>query len=77
MGHLLCSIFYHNDCKTCLMLSYSCIQGAVAFELWSMTDMVLFDNILITDDSKVADDWTRATWHIKRDAELAESAKNA
>ena len=53
------------------------VQGAVAFELWSMTDMVLFDNILITDDSKVADDWTRATWHIKRDAELAESAKNA
>jgi len=51
--------------------------GAVAFELWSMTDMVLFDNILITDDLQVAEDWTRATWHVKRDAELAETAKNA
>ena len=42
-----------------------------------MTDGVMFDNILITDDVSVADAWTAETWHVTRDAELAESARNA
>lgn len=49
----------------------------MAFELWTMTDGVLFDNVLITDDEKVADSWTASTWHITRDAEMAEAAKNS
>lgn len=30
-------------------------QAAVGFELWSMTENILFDNLLITDDLTVAD----------------------
>jgi len=42
-----------------------------------MTDGVVFDNILITDDVSVADKWTSQTWHIKKNAEFAFSAKNS
>ena len=49
----------------------------MTFELWSMTDGVLFDNVLITDNTEQADTWTAQTWRITRDAELAESARNA
>ena len=41
-----------------------------------MTDNVMFDNIIITDDEAAADQWTAATWHLKRDAELAAAAKD-
>lgn len=30
------------------------LQAAVGFELWSMTEDILFDNVLITDDISVA-----------------------
>lgn len=39
---------------------------AVGFELWSMSNMLLFDNIIITDDSDVADQWAKQTFDLKR-----------
>jgi calnexin len=40
-------------------------MGGIAFELWTMTDGVLFDNILITHDRSVADDFAEKTWKVK------------
>ncbi len=31
------------------------LQAAVGFELWSMTEDILFDNVLVTDDVSAAD----------------------
>jgi calnexin len=31
------------------------LQAALGFELWSMTEDILFDNLLITDDISVAE----------------------
>lgn len=39
---------------------------AVGFELWSMSDGILFDNILITDDKAVAAQWSEDGFHTKR-----------
>ncbi|XP_068627795.1 calnexin isoform X1 [Battus philenor] len=39
---------------------------AVGFELWSMSPMLLFDNLIVTDDASVLEDWTRQTYTIKR-----------
>lgn len=39
---------------------------AVGFELWSMSPMLLFDNIIITDDEQVAEEWAKQTYAIKR-----------
>lgn len=36
-----------------------------------MSDDILFDNIIITDDKRVAEDWAAQTWVIKHDQELA------
>ncbi|XP_061103991.1 calnexin [Conger conger] len=36
--------------------------AAVGLELWSVTGGVLFDNILLCDDSEVARRWTEDTW---------------
>ncbi|RZF38694.1 hypothetical protein LSTR_LSTR003500 [Laodelphax striatellus] len=40
--------------------------GAVGLELWSMSSMILFDNILVTDDPAVADAWAAHTFDVKR-----------
>lgn len=40
--------------------------GAVGIELWSMTDGIYFDNIVITDDKLVADQWAKDTWELIR-----------
>ncbi|CAK8674977.1 unnamed protein product [Clavelina lepadiformis] len=40
--------------------------GAVGLELWSMSDGILFDNILITDDLSVAADYATKTWNLKK-----------
>ncbi|XP_075544785.1 calmegin-like isoform X1 [Dermacentor variabilis] len=42
--------------------------AAVGFELWSMSDGILFDNIIITDDTVVADQWAADTWLLKKEA---------
>jgi calnexin len=39
--------------------------GAVGIELWSMSDNILFDNILITDDVAVAEEWAADTFDLK------------
>ncbi|XP_046978489.1 calnexin-like isoform X1 [Vanessa cardui] len=39
---------------------------AVGFELWSMSPMLLFDNIIITDDERVAEEWAKQSYAIKR-----------
>jgi len=40
--------------------------AAVGLELWSMSNMILFDNIIITDDETVADNWAAETFDLKR-----------
>jgi calnexin len=41
-------------------------QAAVGLELWSMSNMILFDNFIITDDQTVADTWASETFDLKR-----------
>uniref|UniRef100_T1PBX2 Calreticulin family n=1 Tax=Musca domestica TaxID=7370 RepID=T1PBX2_MUSDO len=40
--------------------------GAVGIELWSMSNEILFDNIIITDDLDVAIDYAAKTFDLKR-----------
>ncbi|XP_065927321.1 uncharacterized protein [Magallana gigas] len=47
--------------------------NAVGLELWSMTDEIVFDNFLVTDDKGVAEKWTEQTFQIKSAAEKASS----
>ncbi|GAV08084.1 hypothetical protein RvY_17829 [Ramazzottius varieornatus] len=42
---------------------------ALALELWSISNQVLFDNFLITDDKAVADKVATATWKLKESGE--------
>lgn len=39
--------------------------AAVGFELWSMTDEIVFDNIIISSEQSVVDQWTADTWDLK------------
>jgi calnexin len=41
-------------------------QGAVGLELWSMSDNILFDNIIITDNKIVSEQWAAETFDVKR-----------
>jgi calnexin len=41
----------------------------IGFELWTMQGGILFDNILITDDERVASDFAAETWTVKYDIE--------
>ncbi|PAA72833.1 hypothetical protein BOX15_Mlig003079g1, partial [Macrostomum lignano] len=43
--------------------------GAIGFELWSVTEGVAFDNLLIVDRKPLADSFADQTWSIKRQAE--------
>ena len=45
----------------------------IGFELWSMTDKIYFDNILITDDEAVANRFALDSWAIKKDLESINS----
>lgn len=42
------------------------MQSAVGLELWSMSQDILFDNLLVTDDYVVAEEWTSMTYELKR-----------
>ncbi|KAH9489037.1 hypothetical protein Btru_039681 [Bulinus truncatus] len=44
---------------------------AVGLELWSMTDDIVFDNFLITDNESVVDHFTSITWEVKSIQERA------
>ena len=39
--------------------------GAVGIELWSMSNDIYFDNLLITSDMEVADAWAKDTYSLK------------
>lgn len=39
--------------------------GAVGVELWSMSDGIYFDNILVTDLEDIADQWAKDTFDLK------------
>lgn len=49
-------------------------QSALGFELWSVSADILFDNIIITDEKRVAEDWAEQSWVIKHEQELAGAA---
>jgi len=49
-------------------------KSALGFELWSVSEDILFDNIIITDEKRVADDWAQQTWVVKHEQELAGTA---
>ena len=40
----------------------------MGLEIWSMTDLVLFDNFLITDDEELLEEWTSQTYDKKKKA---------
>lgn len=46
------------------------VQSALGLELWSMSDDILFDNFIFTDDKAVADNWAEQTFTIKHLQEL-------
>jgi len=46
-------------------------KSALGFELWSVSNDILFDNIIITNEKRVADHWAEQTWLIKQEQELA------
>ncbi|KAL2935615.1 Calnexin-like protein 1 [Bienertia sinuspersici] len=43
--------------------------AAVGIEIWTMQDGILFDNILIADDEKIAESYRKTQWKPKFDAE--------
>jgi len=45
--------------------------AAVGFEIWSMQADITFDNIIIVDDVDLAEQWTRQTWDLKHQEEVA------
>ncbi|XP_050296179.1 calnexin [Anthonomus grandis grandis] len=47
---------------------------AVGFELWSISRDILFDNLIITEETDVAEDWASATFDIKRQKITSQSA---
>ncbi|XP_028047243.1 calnexin isoform X2 [Monomorium pharaonis] len=53
---------YFNDEQPFKMLPIS----AVGFELWSMSPDIYFDNIIVTDDEKIAKVWADATFEVRR-----------
>jgi len=50
------------------------LVGAVAVEIWTMSHGLTFDNIMITTDEEVADDYGDRTWRKKFDAEKLKAA---
>ncbi|CAO1413539.1 unnamed protein product [Diamesa serratosioi] len=40
--------------------------AGVGIELWSMSENILFDNIIVTDDFSIAQDWAEQTFDLKR-----------
>lgn len=49
--------------------------GAVGFELWTMDDGTLFDNVLITRSDEVATDFAAKTWGVRHAVEAAAKAE--
>jgi len=51
-------------------------QAAVGLELWSMSNGILFDNFIITDNKRVADQWAADGWRLKHTEEEATTVSN-
>ncbi|XP_060599699.1 calnexin-like isoform X1 [Ruditapes philippinarum] len=47
---------------------------ALGLELWSMTDEIVFDNFIVTDDKDVHSRWVEQTWERKSVAEASKGA---
>lgn len=62
--------------KTKKIFSLYSKQSAVGLELWSMSSNILFDNLLITDDVVVAEEWAEVTFGLKRKQLDLESVSN-
>lgn len=45
--------------------------AAVGFELWSMSDGIIFDNIIISSRQSTIDQWTADTWDLKFSKEFS------
>ena len=43
----------------------------MGLELWSMSDDIIFDNFIITDDRSVAEQWAKDSWGMKSVEERA------
>jgi len=39
--------------------------GGIGIELWSMSNDLYFDNVIITDNTEIADEWARDTFDLK------------
>ncbi|KAE9527354.1 hypothetical protein AGLY_013052 [Aphis glycines] len=52
--------------KTLCMLCLIKFYGAIGFELWSISDKIYFDNIIIADDESHAEKWSELTWLLKK-----------
>lgn len=48
--------------------------AAVGFELWSMQSDIIFDNLIISDDQSIVDQWTIQTWELKSTQEISSSS---
>lgn len=61
------SLKYSKKCvQSYLSRHILSFQSAVGFELWSMSQDILFDNIIITDDLSVAHQWAADSFDLKR-----------
>ncbi|XP_047126386.1 calnexin isoform X1 [Hydra vulgaris] len=49
---------------------------AVGFELWSMQSDIAFDNLIVSDDDSIVNQWTLQTWQLKYEKEV-ENTPNA
>lgn len=69
----------HHQTYMCNALNFLFffIQSAIGIELWSMSKDILFDNLLITDDIIVAQEWASVTYDLKRKQLDLESVSNA
>jgi len=47
------------------------VKAAVGLELWSMSNGIVFDNFIITDNKRVADQWAADGWQLKQSEEGA------
>ena len=47
--------------------------AAVGFELWSMQSDIAFDNLIVSDDESLVNQWTLQTWELKHEKEVADT----
>ena len=50
---------------------------AIALELWTVEDGVMFDNILVCDSEQIAKEFALTTWGVKHEKERAEQIEEA